>query len=115
MNNNQKAAMINFMELNYNDLYGKHSSLEGPATRAKKWLDLPTKDSKSESESDFLRGLLRLKKNTIVIIRSTYYMVLKRYDHLLLQNNRDWTIGFSPSSCFRFFFCGKVRGVCIKQ
>lgn len=40
MNAQQKTAIINFMESNYKNLYGKHSSLKGPASKEKKWKEL---------------------------------------------------------------------------
>lgn len=40
MNSQQKSAIINFMDVNYKHLYGKHSGLRGPATKEKKWTEL---------------------------------------------------------------------------
>lgn len=43
----QKEALINFMQFNYANLYGKHPSQKGPETKIKIWKKL----------ADILNGL----------------------------------------------------------
>lgn len=40
MNKIQKEAYLNFMEINYIKLYGRHGALKGPQLKAKLWKQL---------------------------------------------------------------------------
>lgn len=40
MNKVQKAAYLDFMQINYNKLYGRHGALKGPKLKAKLWIQI---------------------------------------------------------------------------